>query len=114
MSIVGYAAADGIFLDLPPFLRGLAQSLNGPDCPGLRLSQEMYDEVQRLRDLEDPTEIVDEYYQAWWTQSEHCNTIQPPLVDMWAAIQFHKTKVSFGQSAFPHISPTRRGSVWPG
>lgn len=95
MSIVGYAVSDGIFLDIPPFLRGLAQCLFGAEGSGFRLSKEMYKELQRVPDPEDPTEIIDEYYQAWWMESENCSTVQPPLVDMSQAIKFHVARVSF-------------------
>lgn len=95
MSIIGYAAVEGIFLDIPQFLRGLGLCLDKPDGPALRLTQEMYDEVERLPDPNDPTEMVDEYYKSWWMQSEHCSTDEPPLVEIYAAIQFHMEKVSF-------------------
>jgi hypothetical protein len=94
MSIVGYAAASGIFLDIHPFLRALAQTLNNPEGLELRLSGGMYAEVERVHDPEDATEQVAEYYQAWWKRHFHWKTESPVLVDMWAAIDFHTAKVS--------------------
>jgi hypothetical protein len=100
MSIVGYAAAVGIFLDIHPFLRGLAQCLQGPDGPGIQLSREMQDEVERMTDPDDPTEIVEEYYEAWWMHSKDWKVIEPPLVEVWPAIKFHTDKVRFWSMYF--------------
>jgi hypothetical protein len=95
MSIVGYTAAQGVFLDIPPLLRGLAQSLFWPCGPKIRLSKEMNDEVKRMPDPEDATEMVEEYDQAWWTESQNWQTTQPPLLDLWPALEFHITRVRF-------------------
>jgi hypothetical protein len=100
MSIVGYAAASGIFLDIHPFLRGLAQSLDSADGPELQLSPKMYAEVDRIPDFEDPTKMVDLYYDAWWTQSKHWKTSPPVLVDKFAAMEFHVQKVSLMKMYF--------------
>ena len=70
MSIVGYTAALGVFLDIHPFLHGLSKCLDGPDGPKCQLSQEMYAEVDCMPNPQDLTEIMPEYYQAWWTQSK--------------------------------------------
>ena len=94
MSIVGYATASGIFLDIHPFLHALAQLLDRPEGVELRLSEEMYAEIERVRDPEDATEQVAEYYQAWWKQHSHWRTEPLVLVDKWAAIDFHAAKVS--------------------
>lgn len=89
MSIVGYAAAQGIFLDIHPLLRALAQSLQLEDGSKVRLSTEMLEEVKRMPDPEDATEIIKEYYQAWWTQSQDWKMREPPVVDMWTAVESH-------------------------
>ena len=81
MLIVRYAAASGIFLDIHPFLCVLAQSLDRPKGVELRLSEEMYAEVECVRDPEDVTEQVAEYYQAWWKQHSHWRTEPLVLVD---------------------------------
>jgi len=94
MSIVGYAAASGIFLDIHPLLRGLAQSLDGPEGLEIRFSEEMSAEVKRVPDPEDATEQVTDYHQAWWKQHSHWKTEPLVLVDKWAALEFHKEKVS--------------------
>ena len=95
MSIVGYTAASGVFLDIHPFLHGLAKCLDGPDGPELQLSQEMYAKVDCMPDPQDPTEIMPEYYQAWCTQSKDWKSFPPPLVDKWDVKKFHVERVSF-------------------
>lgn len=94
MAVVGYAAASGRFLEVHPFLRGVAQSLETNDGSRIALSNTMYNEVERVRDVEDPTEIVDEYNQAWWTWHENWRTQPPVMVDRWAGLEFHFKKVS--------------------
>lgn len=94
MSIVGYAAASGRFLDIHPFLRGLAQGLDGDEGPEIELSKEMYAELDRVPDLEDPTEKVAEYYEAWWTWNRQWKTMPPVLVNRWIGLDFHRQKVS--------------------
>jgi len=94
MSIIGYAAASGTFLDIHPFLRGLAQGLNGDEGPEIRLSPELYAELERVPDPEDPTEKVEEYFQAWWTWNKQWKTRAPVLVNRWVALDFHTKKVS--------------------
>ena len=82
MSIVGYAAASGIFLDIHLFLCALAQMLNRPKGLVLQLLGEMYAKVEHVHDPEDATEQVAEYYQAWWKQHFHWKTEPLVLVDM--------------------------------
>jgi len=95
MSIVGHAAARGEFLDIPPFLRGVAVALAGEDGPKIELSRSMYEEIHRLPDKEDPTEIVDEYFYDWWNRwSNYPNEVQV-MVDYRAGFRFHGNKVSF-------------------
>jgi len=97
MSIVGYAAASGRFLEVHPFLRGLAQGLDGDEGPPIQLSKKLYAELERVRDVQDPTEIVDEYFQAWWTWHAKYKTRPPILVDRFPAMKFHLSKVSDAQ-----------------
>ena len=95
MSIVGYATASGVFLDIHPFLCGLTKCLDGLDGHKLQHSQEMYAEVDCMPDPQDLTEIMPEYYQAWWTQSKDWKSFPLPLVDKWDVIKFHVERVSF-------------------
>ena len=95
MSIVGHAAARGEFLDIPPFLRGVAVALAGEDGPKIVLSRSMYEEIHRLPDGEDPTEKVAEYYHDWWNRWNNWPHEVQVMVDYRAAFTFHCKKVSF-------------------
>lgn len=111
MSIIGYAAALGRFLEIHPFLQGLAQGLDGNEGPELRLSKKLYAELERTPDPTDPTEKVAEYSQAWWTWHEQWETKPPTLVDRWAGLAYHIKKVSVFRMC-SHIVDQARCSVW--
>ena len=82
MAIVGHAAASmNIFLDIPLFLQGLAQSMGDPDGPRIQFSKQMWEEIERTPDPQDPTEMVDEYYDDWWNHDTEWQTRRQVMVD---------------------------------
>jgi len=95
MAIVGYAAASmNIFLDIPLFLRGLAQSMSDPDGPQIQFSKKMWEEIERIPDLQDPTKMVDHYYHDWWNHDTKWQTYSQVPVDREKAFIWHIQKVS--------------------
>jgi len=95
MSIVGHAAARGEYLDIPPFLRGVAVALDGEDGPKIELSRSMYEELHRFPDDEDPTEMVGQYHHDWWKQWDTWKNEPQVMVDYRAGFKFHCEKVGF-------------------
>ncbi|KAF8154788.1 hypothetical protein B0H34DRAFT_809289 [Crassisporium funariophilum] len=101
MAIVGYAAASGRFIEVHPFLRGLAQGLDRDEGPKIWISRTLHDELYRVRDVRDPTEIVDEYYEPWWTWHKKYKTEPPIMVNRWDALNFHIKKYGLIRPPIP-------------
>ncbi|KAF8810597.1 hypothetical protein BYT27DRAFT_7253582 [Phlegmacium glaucopus] len=93
MAIVGHAAAStNIFLDIPILLRGLSQCMYH-QLPGeIQFSKGMWEEIERVPDPHDPTEIFDEYYNDWWNKDNEWQTHQI-TVDPEKAFKWHIYKV---------------------
>jgi hypothetical protein len=95
MAIVGHAsAALNVFIDIPPILRAVSQSMLGRSGPNFKISRRLFDELDRNPDPQDPTERVDEYYHDWWNQDSKWRTTPQSMVDVDAAFEFHVKKVS--------------------
>ena len=95
LSIIRNAMTSNIYLDIPPFLCGIQTSFEGitPDDK-MELSREMRIELQRMPDPGDPTEMLDEYYNAWWTKSANWKNVPHHLVDVDVAFHAYAQKVS--------------------
>ncbi|KIM34641.1 hypothetical protein M413DRAFT_144256 [Hebeloma cylindrosporum] len=66
MSVVGHAAAFGVFVEIPALLRSLSDCMDGTHGPFFEVSPELRADIQRPLDPLDPTERVEEYYGDWW------------------------------------------------
>jgi len=93
MSVVGHAAAFGVFLDIPAFLRGLSDCMDGSVGPVFQLSQCMWDEIERPLDPHDTTERVTKYYDDWWNRAGDNPRPAHRLLDLDKAYEFHREKV---------------------
>ena len=95
MAIVGHAAASvNIFLDIPIWLRGLAQSMHDQGGRRIQFSQQMFDEIERMPDPEDPTEMVDRYYDDWWNRDTKWLDNPQVAVNREEAFKWHVQRVS--------------------
>jgi len=96
MALVGHATSSGIFVDIPILLRGLSQSMVGQLGPHFKLvlSLDMWTELQRIKDPNDPTEVVAEYIGDWWNKNDEWETVEHDLLDLEAAFGFHLDLVS--------------------
>ena len=54
----------------------------------------MHIELQHMPDPGDPTEMLDEYYNAWWTKSANWKNVLHRLVDVDVAFHVYAQKVS--------------------
>ncbi|KAF8809994.1 hypothetical protein BYT27DRAFT_7253966 [Phlegmacium glaucopus] len=97
MAIVGHAAAStNIFLDIPILLRGLSQCMYH-QLPGeIQFSKGMWEEIERVPDPHDPTEIFDEYYNDWWNKDDewqtHQITVDPEKAFKWHIYKYGKIR----------------------
>jgi len=84
-----------IYLDIPPFLRGVRTSFEGVSpTDRMELSREMRFELQRMPDFGDATEMVDNYYSAWWTKSADWENLPHGLLNIDKAFDAYATQVS--------------------
>jgi hypothetical protein len=92
MSIVGHAASHGIYVEIPPFLRGLSASMiGGHPGPSFLFDEAMWQDIERPLDEQDPTERVEEYHQSWWLLEK--TTPPHQFLDVEAAYEWHCDKV---------------------
>jgi hypothetical protein len=94
MAIVGHTAASkNIFLDILFFLRGLSQSMYGEAPAEIMFTKRIWEEIERVPDRHDPTEILDEYYDDWWNKDSEWQTRPVIMVDQDKAFRWHIQKV---------------------
>jgi hypothetical protein len=94
MAHVGHTAARlNTFLDIPYFLRGLSQSLNGKVGPAMQIAPRILRDIQNVDPL-DPTSVVEEYQSDWWTYEPDWQTHPPEIDDLQAAFEWHIQKVN--------------------
>lgn len=95
---MGHALTANIYLDIPPLLSGLRESFDqdgAPDAEKMIMSEEMWKFLRESPpDPKDPTSIVAEYFNPWWTRATEWKEVGHALLDSDAAFSFHCTKVS--------------------
>ncbi|KAJ3502203.1 hypothetical protein NLJ89_g8992 [Agrocybe chaxingu] len=85
LALIGSCAAQGIFLEVPPFVQGLAQSFASKDSSAdIDVSEPM---AMAARDYQpgDPTSLVDDYALDWWNHEEEAQPrfLEELLRDAW-------------------------------
>lgn len=93
MSHIGYTASRlNIFLSVPPFIRGLTQSIYQKSGLGLTFDYKYMLELRNVDPL-DPTRIVDKYRWDWWNHEKNWREYPMDSMDLWEAFSWHIKKV---------------------